>query len=145
MGLNALQDSFRDFKVLGVPCNQFGLQEPGANGTEILHCLEHVRPGGGFQPNFQLTEKIEVNGEGEHPMYSYMKSLCPSPTQTFADVDRLFYSPLMVGDIRWNFEKFLLDREGQPVARYSHVFLPEDMQDDIQNLLIQTAPPGGNR
>lgn len=128
---------------MGVPCNQFGLQEPGNNGTEILHCLKYVRPGDGFEPNFELTEKIEVNGENEHPMFTYMRSLCPSPVDSFADVKRLFYSPLRNDDTRWNFEKILLDREGQPVARFSETYMPEDIASDIEILLQQTAPPGG--
>jgi len=48
-------------------------QEPGANGTEILHCLKYVRPGGGFKPNFELTAKVDVNGLKEHPLYSFLK------------------------------------------------------------------------
>ena len=48
-------------------------QEPGANGTEILNSLKYVRPGNGFVPNFRLTEKVNVNGEDEHPMFTYMK------------------------------------------------------------------------
>jgi len=48
-------------------------QEPGANGTEILNCLKYVRPGHGFEPNFELTAKIDVNGPNEHPLYSFLK------------------------------------------------------------------------
>ena len=51
-------------------------QEPGDNGTEILNTLRYVRPGGGFVPNFQLTEKVDVNGKAEHPMYTYLKVRC---------------------------------------------------------------------
>jgi len=48
-------------------------QEPGANGTEILNSLKYVRPGGGFEPNFELTVKVDVNGPNEHPLYSFLK------------------------------------------------------------------------
>jgi len=48
-------------------------EEPGANGTEILNCLKYVRPGDGFEPNFELTVKIDVNGPNEHPLYSFLK------------------------------------------------------------------------
>jgi len=48
-------------------------EEPGANGTEILNCLKYVRPGHGFEPNFELTAKIDVNGPNEHPLYSFLK------------------------------------------------------------------------
>ena len=60
------------FDILAIPCNQFGLQEPGEN-SEILNGLKYARPGGGFQPLFELTEKTEVNGENEHPFYSHLK------------------------------------------------------------------------
>lgn len=53
--------------------NVFVQQEPGANGTEIMNCLKHVRPGSGFEPNFELTKKIDVNGPSEHPLYSFLK------------------------------------------------------------------------
>jgi glutathione peroxidase len=126
----------KDFKVLGVPCNQFGLQEPGENGTEIMNSLKYVRPGGGFEPNFQLTEKIDVNGPDEHPLYTYLKSFCPSPTQCFAVKDRLFYTDQKSSDIRWNFEKFLIDRRGIPVMRFSELYEMENLEVDIQNLLM---------
>ena len=48
-------------------------QEPGDNGTEILNGLKYVRPGNGFEPNFEMTEKIDVNGPNEHPLYTYLK------------------------------------------------------------------------
>jgi glutathione peroxidase len=48
-------------------------QEPGDNGTEILNSIKYVRPGGGFEPNFELTEKIDVNGPDEHPLFSFLK------------------------------------------------------------------------
>jgi glutathione peroxidase len=134
--MNALQTRFRDFRVLGVPCNQFDLQEPGANGTEILNMIKYVRPGDGFEPNFELTHKIEVNGRNEHPLYSYLKSYCPSPTNFFAKKDRLMYDDFQSNDIRWNFEKFLIDRQGYPVIRYSETFQPQDIDADIRDLLL---------
>lgn len=51
----------------------FVQQEPGENGTEILNSLKFVRPGGGFEPNFELTERIDVNGPNEHPLYTFLK------------------------------------------------------------------------
>ncbi|KAI0227424.1 Glutathione peroxidase 3 [Lamellibrachia satsuma] len=134
-GKVVLVDSFKDFKVLGVPCNQFALQEPGDNGTEIINSLKYVRPGNGFEPNFELTEKINVNGPNEHPLYTYLKSHCPPAWQSFANKYRLHYEGLQVRDVRWNFEKFLVDRKGVPLIRYSETFLPSDIMQDIQNLL----------
>lgn len=125
--------------MVGVPCNQFGLQEPGSNGTEILNCLRFVRPGAGFVPNFQLTEKMEVNGPNEHPLFTYLKKYCPSPWKTFAPTEGLMYTGLSTSDIRWNFEKFLIDGEGHPVMRYSESYEPSDIQRDIQQLLMGEA------
>jgi glutathione peroxidase len=134
--MNALHDGLKNFKMLGVPCNQFGLQEQGANGTEIMNSLQYVRPGGGFVPNFQLTEKMEVNGPNEHPMFTYMKKYCPAPWKSYAPVSKLYYEGLTTTDIRWNFEKFLIDSEGRPVMRYSTEYQPEDILADIQQLLM---------
>lgn len=124
--------------MLGVPCNQFGWQEPGSNGTEILECLRYVRPGNGFQPNFELTEKMNVNGPEENPIFTYLKKYCPSPWETFAPVHLLNYQGLSKHDVRWNFEKFLIDTEGRPVMRYSEKFLPEEIEEDIKQLLIMS-------
>ena len=56
----------------------YSQQEPGANGTEILNMLRYVRPGGNFQPEFELAEKIQVNGPNEHPLYTYIKVQTPN-------------------------------------------------------------------
>jgi len=133
--MNALQSRYRDLRILAVPCNQFGLQEPGDNGTEILNCLKYVRPGSGFVPSFPLTEKIKVNGLGEHPMYSFLKRHCSSPVTSFAPKDQLDYDGLFSADIRWNFEKFLVDKSGRPVARYSRMYLSTNIASDIDSLL----------
>lgn len=122
--------------MLGVPCNQFGWQEPGSNGTEILNCLRYVRPGEGFQPNFELTEKMEVNGPTEHPLFTYLKKYCPSPWEAFAPTWRLNYKGLAANDVRWNFEKFLIDSYGRPVMRYSEIYTPEEIGEDISQLLM---------
>jgi len=133
--MNALYHRFRNLEVIATPCNQFGLQEPGRNATEILNSLKYVRPGNGFIPSFPLFEKLDVNGENEHPVYTFLKSSCPSPSLTFATKEKLYYHPLHANDIRWNFEKFLIDCQGRPVARYTPSFPPENMVDDIQALI----------
>ncbi|KAK2147922.1 hypothetical protein LSH36_529g01069 [Paralvinella palmiformis] len=101
------------------------VQEPGSNGTEILNTLRYVRPGGGFIPNFQLTEK----------------SMCPPTWNSFAPKRRLHYEEMKANDVRWNFEKFLLDRRGKPVMRYSETFYPGDITSDVQHLLINSINP----
>ena len=77
--LNALMKKFSDgkykcgFTILAFPCNQFHYQEPGANAREIMNGLKYVRPGGGFEPNFPLFQKIQVNGAQEDPIYTFVK------------------------------------------------------------------------
>lgn len=128
-----------DLAVLGFPCNQFGLQEPGANATEILNGIAYVRPGGGFQPNFQMFAKTDVNGDDEHPLFTFLKSRCPSTRTGFSDKHSLEYNRFLLSDVRWNFEKFLVSKEGQPVRRYDPSTEPLSFQQDVVNL-IQSAP-----
>lgn len=101
--------------ILGFPCNQFGLQEPGI-GKEILNGISHVRPGGGFEPKMTIFKKTEVNGKGESHIYTFLKSGCDYTDTSF--MSSIFYSPVKIGDIHWNFEKFLIDKTGKPYARY---------------------------
>jgi len=135
--MNALQSQFADLEVIGIPCNQFGLQEQGRNGTEILNTLKYVRPGNDFEPNFTMMKKIEVNGKNEDPLYTYLKSQCPPAQDEFPSVHRLYYSPMKVSDVRWNFEKFLINSWGMPVLRYPSGFHPSDITDDIKRLLME--------
>lgn len=81
--LNALMKKFNKrnqtkcgFTVLGFPCNQFGLQEPGTNAYELKNGLKFVRPGHGFKPKFPIFGKIDVNGEKEHKLYTFLKVGC---------------------------------------------------------------------
>lgn len=97
--------SSRGFSVLGVPCNQFMGQEPGTADEIRTFCSNS------YGVTFPLSEKIEVNGDGRHALYS---ELTPH-----ADVDGVD------GDIRWNFEKFLVNRKGEVVARFGPQVLPD--------------------
>lgn len=121
--------------MLGFPCNQFGKQEPGGSGEEILNGIRHVRPGNNFQPNFPLFQKMDVNGETQHPLFQLLKGHCPSPVSKFRPRDRLFYSPQDNNDIRWNFEKILIDRDGTPLRRYEPGFLPVNITSDIEAVI----------
>ncbi|KAG7165050.1 Glutathione peroxidase-like 3 [Homarus americanus] len=112
-------------------------QEPAGNGQELLNGIKHVRPGGGFEPNFTIFKKINVNGEDEHPLYTYLKEYCPATRQSFADPDYLFYTPLKTNDIRWNWEKFLVSKNGKPYMRYDPGTKPKDLKNDIMFLLEQ--------
>ncbi|KAG1962428.1 glutathione peroxidase [Pimephales promelas] len=117
--LNALHEEFRDvgFTILGFPCNQFGKQEPGDN-NEILPALKYVRPGNGFVPNFPLFEKVDVNGDNEQALFTFLKNACPPVGESFGNTNRLFWDPLKINDIKWNFEKFLVGPDGRPVMRW---------------------------
>ncbi|MGF0176815.1 glutathione peroxidase [Streptomyces sp. Marseille-Q5077] len=100
-GLEKLQEQYaeRGFTVLGVPCNQFLGQEPGS-AEEIAEFCSAT-----YGVSFPMTEKVEVNGEGRHPLYERLVG--------FADAEG------HTGDIRWNFEKFLIGRDGEVAARFS--------------------------
>jgi glutathione peroxidase len=109
-GLEKLQERYgaQGFTVLGVPCNQFLGQEPGS-AEEIAEFCSAT-----YGVTFPLTEKVEVNGEGRHPLYERLAG--------FADAEG------HSGDIRWNFEKFLIGRDGQVVARFSPQTEPESAE-----------------
>ncbi|CAL1534397.1 unnamed protein product [Lymnaea stagnalis] len=109
------------FSVLAFPSDQFGHQEPGVNGTEILNCLRHVRPGNGFTPNPSLNLMLRgaVNGENEIPLYTYLKKSCPQPSLAKFKPRESFWDPIRVSDVTWNFEKILVSPEGRPLYRFS--------------------------
>ena len=105
-GLEKLQREFqpRNFSVLGLPCNQFGAQEPGTEAEIQQFCSTR------YQVTFPLTGKIEVNGAGAHPLYKWLKA------QTGG------------ADIQWNFEKFLIGKDGRIIKRYAPKITPDDPQ-----------------
>jgi glutathione peroxidase len=107
----------RGFTVVGVPCNQFGGQEPGS-AEEIADFCSAT-----YGVTFPMTEKVEVNGAGRHPVYD---ELVRVPDQDGRD-----------GDVRWNFEKFLLDASGAVVARFDPTVVPDDPRvvDAVESLL----------
>src|ERR671927_1022806 len=107
-GLERLQERFGEagLTVVGVPCNQFGGQEPGTSEEIETFCSTT------YGVTFPLTEKVEVNGPGRHPLYD---GLVEVPDERGRS-----------GDIRWNFEKFVVDRAGHVVARFNPQVEPED-------------------
>ena len=116
-GLEALhrQLADRSFEVLGFPCNQFGNQEAGKAAEIAAFCATT------FDVTFPLFDKIEVNGPGRHPLYAWL-----------TEQKRGF---LGSKTIKWNFTKFLTDREGQVVARYSPQTEPRAILADIEKLI----------
>lgn len=116
-GLEALQRKFADrgFCVLGFPCNQFGAQEPGAESEIAAFCSTS------YDVTFPLFAKIEVNGPSAHPLYRLLKRQAPGLLGSEA--------------IKWNFTKFLVDREGRVVRRYAPTDTPKAIEHDIEALL----------
>lgn len=137
--LNALHEELRGvgFTILGFPCNQFGKQEPGEN-YEILPTIKHVRPGNGFVPNFQLFEKGDVNGNNEQALFTFLKNACPPVGDSFGDpTNRLFWQPLRINDIKWNFEKFLVGPDGKPIMRWFSRVNVSEVRADILKYFSQ--------
>ena len=116
-GLEALQRKFHDqgFSVLGFPCNQFGAQEPG-NAEEIATFCSTT-----YDVSFPMFAKIDVNGESAHPLFKHLQNAKAGMLGTEA--------------IKWNFTKFLVDREGNVVARFAPSTKPESLEDPIRRLL----------
>jgi glutathione peroxidase len=113
-GLEELYRSFmeRDFVVLGFPCNQFGEQEPGDAQAISEFCQTR------FAVTFPLFAKIDVNGENAHPLYAWLKHEAAGILGTEA--------------IKWNFTKFLVDREGKVVHRYAPATRPEELVEAVE-------------
>ena len=120
-GLQALYQRFKDqgFSVLGFPCNQFGSQEPGT-ANEIQDFCEQK-----FSVTFPLFAKIDVNGPDTHPLYQQLKSAKPG----------------LLGsqDIKWNFTKFLVSRDGEVQARYGSQKDPNDLEPTILEALGESG------
>jgi glutathione peroxidase len=115
-GLEKLHQEFKDegLEILAFPCNQFGKQEPG-DAEEIKNfCTLN------YDVSFPLMGKIDVNGEDADPLWKYLKSE---------------KSGLLGSRIKWNFTKFLVDREGNVVARYGPAVKPEQLKGEIEALL----------
>ncbi|BBU27312.1 glutathione peroxidase [Burkholderia sp. THE68] len=105
----------RGFEVLGFPCNQFGKQEPGDAEQIGSFCEKN------YGVTFPMFGKIEVNGANAHPLYKYLKDKEPGL--------------LGIEAIKWNFTKFLVDRQGNVVKRYAPQTKPESIVEDIEKLL----------
>ena len=116
-GLEKLHRAYKDrgLTVLGFPCNQFGAQEPG-DADEIANFCSLT-----YDVSFPVLAKVEVNGDGADPLYKYLKKAKPG----------------LMGSqgIKWNFTKFLIDRDGNPVARYAPTDKPESLAPAIEKLL----------
>jgi len=115
-GLEKLHQKYRDqgLAVVGFPCDQFAHQEPVGDAEMEQVCKVN------FGVTFPLTAKIEVNGPGTHPVFQFLKS----------------HSQAFLGeDIKWNFTKFLVGKDGKTIHRYAPTTVPADIESDIENLL----------
>jgi glutathione peroxidase len=119
-GLEELYRKYRDrgFAILGFPCNQFGAQEPGTEAEIEAFCRTNYRV------SFPLFAKIDVNGPSAHPLYQFLKKEKPG-----------ILGIVGTSGIRWNFTKFLIDRKGSVVARYSPAKTPAALAPAIERLL----------
>lgn len=116
-GLEELQRRYADqgLVVLGFPCNQFGRQEQGSEAEIGAFCEKN------YGVTFPMFSKIDVNGDDAHPLFRFLKGEAPGVLGTEA--------------IKWNFTKFLVDRQGEVVKRYAPATKPEDLKEDIEKLL----------
>jgi glutathione peroxidase len=114
--LEALYEEYKDkgFEILGFPCNQFANQDSGSN--EEIHQFCQLNYG----VTFNMFEKIDVNGEGTHPLYKYLKD----------EAKGLFSK-----EIKWNFTKFLIDGDGNVIKRYAPTAAPLKIKKDIEKYL----------
>jgi len=145
--LNALKEKYGDaLVVVATPCNQFGHQCPEKD-FELLATFKHVRPGNGFEPKFTLTTKMTVNGAEEHPFWTFLKQSAPAPSDDKGGLgsDHIYniqpntnpiqWTPVRRSDVSWNFEKFLIGKDGKVVKRYSPKFENANIAADIDALL----------
>ncbi|WP_025691387.1 glutathione peroxidase [Paenibacillus zanthoxyli] len=116
-GLQEVYEKFKDrgFEVLGFPSNQFAAQEPGSSEEIQEFCQLN------YGVSFPMYEKIDVNGDNAHPLYKYLTKEAPGA--------------LGSKSIKWNFTKFLVDREGRVLKRFAPTTTPESIEDEIKTLL----------
>lgn len=116
-GLETLYETYKDrgFAVLGFPCNQFGAQEPGGEAEIGAFCEKN------YGVQFPMFSKVEVNGGGAHPLFKFLTAEKKGILGTQA--------------IKWNFTKFLIDKDGEVVERYAPQTKPEEIAKPIENLL----------
>lgn len=116
-GLEKLYQTYKKqgFEIIAFPCNQFGHQEPGSNKEIISFCQLN------YDVSFTIMSKIDVNGSHEHPLYTWLK--------------KEKRGVLGSQNIKWNFTKFLINRQGEVIKRYAPVTKPEQIETDIKEAL----------
>ena len=138
-GLEKLYETYHDqgFEILDFPCNQFMGQAPGSDDKIHEFCTAK------YKTQFDQLAKIKVNGDDEEPLYTFLKAEQPKDDQA-GEGGNKFLAKLMKflsrstkkdNDIKWNFTKFLVDKEGNVIKRYSPDYVPEKIEEDIKALL----------
>lgn len=137
-GLEKLYKKYHDkgLEILDFPCNQFGNQAPGSDDEIHEFCALK------YNTSFDQFAKIDVNGENENQLYTFIKNEIQNDIidgmknkMAMKAIEKISSTCKKAGDIKWNFTKFLVNREGQVVARYSPTYKPEDMEEKIIELL----------
>jgi glutathione peroxidase len=135
-GLEKLYETYKDqgFEILDFPCNQFLNQAPGSNEEVASFCQLN------FGTKFKTFGKINVNGKDAHPLYNYLKEQKPKDYQDpdlsgFKEKLQSLKQKVTGDRIKWNFTKFLVDRNGNVVERYASTFKPEDLKEEIEKVL----------
>ncbi len=137
-GLENLYKKYHDegLEIIDIPCNQFGNQAPGTDDEIHEFCALK------YNTSFDQFTKADVNGESELPLYTYLKEQIKDDKieglknkMAMKAVEKISKTAKKDGDIKWNFTKFLVDKDGKVVGRYSPIFKPEDMEEDIKKLM----------
>ena len=137
-GLENLYKKYHDegLEIIDIPCNQFGNQAPGTDDEIHEFCALK------YNTSFDQFTKADVNGESELPLYTYLKGQIKEDKieglknkMAMKAVQKISKTAKKDGDIKWNFTKFLVDKEGNVVERYSPTFKPEDMEEDIKKVI----------
>ena len=136
--LEALYEKYHEsgLEILDFPCNQFGHQAPGDEGEIHEFCTAKYRT------RFDQLAKIDVNGENEEPLFTFLKAQAPTEEVKglknriiMSKIEKISETYRMPSDIKWNFTKFLVDREGNVVKRYDPTSDPADFEADIAALI----------
>lgn len=138
--LQKMYDKYKaeGFEILGLPCNQFAEQEPGNNNDVKQFCMLN------YGVSFSLSEKIEVRGSNAHPLFNYLTQAAPFKGFDLSNPSaKLLFSMLkenlpdyLIGDsIKWNFTKFLIDKEGNVVNRFESSVEPNEISPYVKKLL----------
>ena len=137
-GLEKLYKEYHDrgLEILDFPCNQFGNQAPGTDDEIHEFCALK------YDTTFDQFSKVDVNGENEIPLYTFLKDAIADDTidgmknkMAMKAVEKISKTAKDKKDIKWNFTKFLIDREGNVVGRYSPTYKPEDMEEKVKELI----------